>query len=56
MGVIGGASFELTLGADVIEGNPPQFLGAMLVGPLAGWVMREVDKYLEPALRQGLKC
>ncbi len=55
MGVIGGASFELTLGADVIEGNPPQFLGAMLVGPLAGWVMREVDKYLEPRTPAGFE-
>ena len=55
MGVIGGASFELTLGADVIEGNPPQFLGAMLVGPLAGWVMREIDKYFEPRTPAGFE-
>ena len=45
MGVIGGASFELAEGA--IVGDPPQFLGAMVVGPLAGYVMREIDKYLE---------
>ena len=45
MGVIGGASFELAEGA--IVGDPPQFLGAMVVGPLAGYVMREVDKWLE---------
>ena len=45
MGVIGGASFELAEGA--IIGDPPQFLGAMVVGPLAGYVMREIDKYLE---------
>ena len=44
MGVIGGASFELSSGA---FGDPPQFLGAMVVGPLAGYVMREIDKYLE---------
>ena len=44
MGVIGGASFELATGA---TGNPPQFLGAMLVGPLAGWVMMKVDAWLE---------
>jgi len=25
----------------------PMFLGAMIVGPLAGWVMREVDKALD---------
>ena len=45
MGVIGGASFELAEGA--IIGDPPQFLGAMVVGPLAGYVMREIDRYLE---------
>ena len=45
MGVIGGASFELAEGA--IIGDPPQFLGAMVVGPLAGYVMRELDKWLE---------
>ncbi len=45
MGVIGGASFELAEGA--VIGDPPQFLGAMVVGPLAGWVMRELDKWLE---------
>ena len=44
LGVIGGASFELSSGA---VGDPPQFLGAMVVGPLAGWLMREIDKYLE---------
>ena len=44
LGVIGGASFELSSGA---VGDPPQFLGAMVIGPLAGWVMREIDKYLE---------
>ncbi|MCY3586875.1 MAG: PTS transporter subunit EIIC [Acidimicrobiaceae bacterium] len=44
LGVIGGASFELSSGA---VGDPPQFLGAMVIGPLAGLVMREIDKYLE---------
>ncbi len=44
LGVIGGASFELASGA---TGDPPQFLGAMLIGPLAGLVMRELDKWLE---------
>jgi len=28
-------------------GGAPQFMGAMVVGPLAGWVMREIDKFLE---------
>ena len=45
LGVIGGASFELASGASAQ--NVPQFLGAMIVGPLAGYAMREVDKWLE---------
>ncbi len=52
MGVIGGASFELESGA---AGNPPQFLGAMLVGPLAGYVMKMVDKYLEDRTPAGFE-
>ena len=45
LGVIGGASFELASGASAQ--NVPQFLGAMIVGPLAGYAMREIDKWLE---------
>ena len=52
MGVIGGASFELATGA---TGNPPQFLGAMLVGPLAGWVMMKVDAWLEDRTPSGFE-
>ena len=52
MGVIGGASFELASGA---VGDPPQFLGAMVVGPLSGWVMREIDKALEPRTPAGFE-
>ena len=52
MGVIGGASFELASGA---TGDPPQFLGAMIVGPLAGLIMREIDKYLEPRTPPGFE-
>ncbi|MCQ3807122.1 MAG: PTS transporter subunit EIIC [Acidimicrobiaceae bacterium] len=57
MGVIGGAAFELAFGGDLVpfEGSPPQFLGAMLVGPLAGWVMREIDKYFEPRTPAGFE-
>ncbi len=52
MGVIGGASFELASGA---VGDPPQFLGAMLIGPLAGWVMREIDNWLEDRTPAGFE-
>ncbi len=52
MGVIGGAAFELTSGA---TGDPPQFLGAMLVGPLAGWVMKKIDDWLEDRTPAGFE-
>jgi PTS system mannitol-specific IIC component len=52
MGVIGGASFELDSGA---AGDPPQFLGAMLVGPLAGWVMMKIDDALEDRTPAGFE-
>ena len=52
MGVIGGAAFELASGA---AGNPPQFLGAMVVGPLAGWVMMKIDEALEDKAPAGFE-
>ncbi len=51
-GVIGGAGFELANGA---SGNPPQFLGAMLIGPLAGYVMLKIDEYLEDRTPAGFE-
>ena len=41
MGIIVGADFALASGA---TGDPPQFLGAMVVGPLAAWIMMKVDE------------
>ena len=52
MGVIGGASFTLASGA---AGDPPQFLGAMIIGPLAGWVMMKVDAWLEDRTPSGFE-
>ncbi len=52
MGVIGGAAFELSSGA---TGDPPQFLGAMVIGPLAGWLMRIVDDWLEDRTPAGFE-
>jgi len=52
MGVIGGAAFELASGA---TGDPPQFLGAMVVGPLAGWVMKQIDAWLEDRTPTGFE-
>ncbi len=41
MGIIIGADFVLESGA---TGDPPQFLGAMIVGPAAAWLIMKVDE------------
>lgn len=56
MGAIGAASYTLTGGVlDGTEGDPPQFLGAMVIGPLAGWIMKKVDEWLEPRTPAGFE-
>ena len=51
-GVIGGRAFELASGA---SGEPPQFLGAMVIGPLAGLVMKTIDNFLEEKTPAGFE-
>jgi PTS system mannitol-specific IIC component len=46
MGGIG--SIGVIVGADI-----PMFLGAMVMGPLGGWVIKHVDQLLENAFPQG---
>ena len=56
-GVIGGASVDLESLGDggAFMQNPPQFLGAMVVGPLAGWIMKKIDEFLEPRTPAGFE-
>jgi PTS system mannitol-specific IIC component len=50
-GVLGAAA---TIG--VIVGAPiPMILGAMIMGPLGGWVMKKVDEVLEPRIPVGFE-
>ena len=56
MGVIGGSLFEITSGAFAgASGAPPQFLGAMIVGPMSGWLMKKIDAFLEPRTPAGFE-
>lgn len=64
MGVIAGAALQpdfydtLAKGGNfgiAGAGGAPQFMGAMVAGPLAGWVMREIDKALEPRTPAGFE-
>ncbi len=52
MGIIVGADFTLASGA---AGDPPQFLGAMVVGPLAAWVMMKVDNSFQDRVPVGFE-
>ena len=52
MGIIVGADFALDSGA---TGDPPQFLGAMVVGPLAAWVMMKVDEAFQDRVPVGFE-
>lgn len=52
MGIIVGADFSLASGA---TGDPPQFLGAMVVGPLAAWIMMKVDEAFQDRVAVGFE-
>ncbi len=55
MGVIGSQG-ELTADdGEVLTIQPPQFLGAMVIGPLAGFVMKKVDEFLEDRTPAGFE-
>ncbi|ASA19896.1 PTS mannitol transporter subunit IICB [Paenibacillus donghaensis] len=50
-GVIGAvASMGVIVGADI-----PMFLGAMIVGPLAGWVLKQFDRWVEGKIKAGFE-
>ncbi|CQR54265.1 PTS mannitol transporter subunit IICB [Paenibacillus riograndensis] len=50
-GVIGAiATMGVIVGADI-----PMFLGAMIVGPLAGWVLRLFDRAVEGKIKAGFE-
>ena len=40
----------LIVGADI-----PMFLGAMIMGPLSAWLIKQVDRALEPRIRSGFE-
>ena len=44
----------MTMGV-IVGSDIPQFLGAMLVGPLAGWIMMKVDDALEDNIPVGFE-
>lgn len=50
-GVVGAvATMGVVVGADI-----PMFLGAMIMGPLGGWVIKKVDQLFEGKIRSGFE-
>lgn len=50
-GVVGAtATMGVIVGSDI-----PMFLGAMIMGPLGGWLIKKVDKAIQPKVKQGFE-
>lgn len=50
-GVVGAtATMGVIVGTDI-----PMFLGAMIIGPLSGWLMKKIDQFLQPKVKQGFE-
>ena len=50
-GVVGAiATMGVIVGADI-----PMFLGAMIMGPIGGWVIKKFDQAIEGKIRTGFE-
>ena len=52
MGVIAGSDWDLGMGED---GEVHMFIGAMILGPLAAWLMKKLDALWEGKIRAGFE-
>lgn len=55
MGAIGASGTVLASDGTELTIQPPQFLGAMVIGPLAGYIMKKIDEFLEPRTPAGFE-
>lgn len=51
-GIVGATA---TMGVIVAFPDTPMLIGAMIMGPLAGWLMKKVDQFLQPRTPNGLE-
>ncbi|MBI5975898.1 PTS mannitol transporter subunit IICB [Staphylococcus canis] len=51
-GIVGATS---TMGVIAAFPDTPMLIGAMIMGPLAGWLMKKVDQFLQPRTPNGLE-
>ena len=54
-GVIGSQGTVLADDGTELTIQPPQFMGAMVIGPLAGWLMKKIDEFLEDRTPAGFE-
>ncbi len=54
-GVRGGVIGALTTLGVIVGASIPMFLGAMIVGPAAGWCMKKFDELVEGRIRSGFE-
>src|SRR5699024_11765195 len=44
-----------TMGVIVALPETPMLLGAMIMGPLVGWLMKKTDEFIQPRTQQGFE-
>jgi PTS system mannitol-specific IIC component len=42
-------------GANLLDGRVPMFMGAMIIGPLAAWLLKQWDEVVQPKVRAGFE-
>lgn len=51
----GGVIGAITTMGLIVGSSVPMFLGAMIVGPLSGWIIKKIDKLLEGKVKAGFE-
>ncbi|MEG0727004.1 MAG: PTS transporter subunit EIIC, partial [Erysipelothrix sp.] len=54
-GTRGGVTGAIAVFGVIVGTEVPMFLGAMIVGPLSGWVMKKVDDFLDGKIPAGFE-
>jgi PTS system mannitol-specific IIC component len=51
----GGVIGAIAVMGVIVGSEVPQFLGAMIMGPLAAWLLKQFDQWVEPKIRTGFE-
>jgi len=55
-GVRGGVVGTIATMGVIVGSNIPMFIGAMLMGPLGGWVMKKIDSIWDGKIKPASRC